>query len=581
MKTRKLLAYLLAFTLAFTCFVCVPMVTSAATVTVNTASELADALANTSYDHIIIGSSISSTTGLTINRSLTLEGAAGVDGYHIDGANLAISGGNVVLKNLKLTRNADTVTIKNTTNVTISGGEIYCTNTGNGNEGAIYVNALNGTVTLTDGVVIKSKNWAVYDDNGSSNQYTGTVNFVDCLVQKVSGNSYQKDLLAQRNATTYNIGGGTDGQQAIFEQSSGKIWTADKNHDKQKAKAGEHLNIYDGAVFNLPGEDWGFYVNANSIEVNVYGGEFNFGGQVFYINQSYDAVNISGGTFNIKSNVINVNDTNSGATISGGTFNGVGNCEKIVMKNNGALTITGGEFNNPYGVGVLSASGKGNGALNVSNATFETAGPAISISGNITANITSGTFTSTGTDDRNGTGVITAKTGTVTISGGEFTQTGDSAHSVIEVNSGASTCTLKVTDGTFTHENKGAVVYTAPDASAANVTVTGGTQKTDLIIGKQTKNGSTRLVMKLTDDAETIEAYETLGFKLVIDGEEQIVNVDCVYDSFYNGGTLVTAESLGCTYVAIYEIGSISEATSVTAQGVINDTVTGAVKTLK
>ncbi len=552
MKTRKLLAYLLAFTLAFTCFVCVPMVTSAATVTVNTADELTAALANTSYDHIIIGSAISPSAALTIDRSLTLEGAAGVDGYHINGVNLAITGGNVVLKNLKITRGADTVTIKNTTNVTISGGEIYCSNTGTGNEGAIYANALNGTVTLTDGVVIKSKNWAVYDDNTSSGKYIATVNFVDCTVQKVAGGG-QKDLLTQRNTTTYNIGGGTDGQHAVIEQavSGGKLWLT-------KDKAGAHLNVFDGAVFNDPTGDYGFYINNSSTTVNISGGEFNFSGAAIVIN-----------------------DTGSNTTISGGTFNGTDNCERIIQKNNGALTITGGEFNNPYGVGVLSASGKGNGALNVSNATFETAGPAISISGNITANITSGTFTSTGTDDRNGTGVITAKTGTVIISGGEFTQTGDSAHSVIEVNSGASTCALKITDGTFTHENKGAVVYTAPSATAADVTVAGGTQKTDLIIGKQTKNGSTRLVMKLTDDAETIEAYETLGFKLVIDGEEQIVNVDCVYDSFYNGGTLVTAESLGCTYVAIYEIGSISEATSVTAQGVINDTVTGAVKTIK
>ncbi|MCQ2449607.1 MAG: hypothetical protein MJ132_05415, partial [Clostridia bacterium] len=302
--TKKLFAYLLAFTLAFSCFVCVPMSASAASITVNSAAELTAALANSSYDHIIIGSAISPSGALTIDRSLTLEGAAGVDGYHLSGANLSITGGNVVLKNLKITRDADTVTIKNTTNVTISGGEIYCTHTGSGNEGAIYANALNGTVTLTDGVVLKSKNWAVYDDNSSSGQYIGTVNFLDCTVQKVSGGS-QKDLIAQRNAKTFNIGGGTDGQQAVFQQSGGKIWTTGGN--------GPRLNIYDGAVFTLPTTDYGFYVNHSSTAVNISGGEFNFGGPAIVIN-----------------------DSGSNTTISGGTFNGTGNCERIIQKNNGA-----------------------------------------------------------------------------------------------------------------------------------------------------------------------------------------------------------------------------------------------------
>ncbi|MCQ2449133.1 MAG: hypothetical protein MJ132_02945 [Clostridia bacterium] len=103
----------------------------------------------------------------------------------------------------------------------------------------------------------------------------------------------------------------------------------------------------------------------------------------------------------------------------------------------------------------------------------------------------------------------------------------------------------------------------------------------DLKIGTQTKGNQTRLIMKLCGDAETIEAYETVGFKLTVDGVEKTVDVDCVYDSFYNGGNLVTATDLGCTYVAILEIGSTADATSITAQGVVNGTVFGAVRTLK
>ncbi len=104
---------------------------------------------------------------------------------------------------------------------------------------------------------------------------------------------------------------------------------------------------------------------------------------------------------------------------------------------------------------------------------------------------------------------------------------------------------------------------------------------TDLVIGTQTKNGSTRLVMKLCADAETIEAYDSVAFKVVINGVEETINVDCVYDSFYNNNTLVKASDIDCTYVAIYEIGSIADATSVTVQGVINGTGFGAVRTLK
>ncbi|MCQ2449580.1 MAG: hypothetical protein MJ132_05265, partial [Clostridia bacterium] len=98
---------------------------------------------------------------------------------------------------------------------------------------------------------------------------------------------------------------------------------------------------------------------------------------------------------------------------------------------------------------------------------------------------------------------------------------------------------------------------------------------TDLIIGKQTKGENTRIVMKLCADAETIEAYDSVAIKLTVDGVEKTVAVDCVYDSFYNNGALVTAESLNCTYVAILEIGNINTASSVTVQGMytIGDTV--------
>ncbi|MCQ2448764.1 MAG: hypothetical protein MJ132_01050, partial [Clostridia bacterium] len=89
-----------------------------------------------------------------------------------------------------------------------------------------------------------------------------------------------------------------------------------------------------------------------------------------------------------------------------------------------------------------------------------------------------------------------------------------------------------------------------------------------------------RLVMKLCADAETIEAYDSVAFKVVINGVEETIAVDCVYDSFYNNGSLVTAANLNCTYVAILEIGNVSGKT-VSVQGIVNGVTAGVTRTLK
>ncbi|MCQ2449732.1 MAG: tyrosine-protein phosphatase [Clostridia bacterium] len=133
-----------------------------------------------------------------------------------------------------------------------------------------------------------------------------------------------------------------------------------------------------------------------------------------------------------------------------------------------------------------------------------------------------------------------------------------------------------------TKENVTAVSYDeVVKCAVCDEEISRKTVATDLIIGTQKKGNSTRLVMKLCADAETIEAYETVGFKIVVDGIEQTVALESVYDSFYNNGSLVTTANLNCTYVAIYEIGNISGASSVTVQGIINGTTFGAVRTLK
>ncbi|MCQ2451130.1 MAG: hypothetical protein MJ080_04050, partial [Clostridia bacterium] len=81
-NTKKLLALIVSFAIAFTCFVCVPFNAFAAgTVTANTVSDFRTALADSSVDHIIINTTINDDT-VTVTRALTLEGAAGID-WHI------------------------------------------------------------------------------------------------------------------------------------------------------------------------------------------------------------------------------------------------------------------------------------------------------------------------------------------------------------------------------------------------------------------------------------------------------------------------------------------------------------------
>ncbi len=89
----------------------------------------------------------------------------------------------------------------------------------------------------------------------------------------------------------------------------------------------------------------------------------------------------------------------------------------------------------------------------------------------------------------------------------------------------------------------------------------------DLIIGKQTRNNDTRLIMKLTATPEEIEAYEKVGFRLLIDGVEEEVEVNTVYTGFYNNGTLVTAADCGCTYFAILDIGNVGNTSAASVRG--------------
>ncbi|MCQ2448781.1 MAG: hypothetical protein MJ132_01135, partial [Clostridia bacterium] len=91
----------------------------------------------------------------------------------------------------------------------------------------------------------------------------------------------------------------------------------------------------------------------------------------------------------------------------------------------------------------------------------------------------------------------------------------------------------------------------------------------EMPVGTQTRGNETRLVMKITGDEDVIAGYEEVGFYVTIDGATERIAVDSLYDSFYNNGSLVTATDLGCTYVAILELGVLAPYTKVQAQGYV------------
>ncbi len=87
----------------------------------------------------------------------------------------------------------------------------------------------------------------------------------------------------------------------------------------------------------------------------------------------------------------------------------------------------------------------------------------------------------------------------------------------------------------------------------------------NLSVATQRKGNDARFVVKLTGDAADIEAYENITIDYSIDGVNYSTTLDSIYDSFINEEEVVTAESLSCTYVAILEIGDVTDAASVVA----------------
>ncbi len=86
-----------------------------------------------------------------------------------------------------------------------------------------------------------------------------------------------------------------------------------------------------------------------------------------------------------------------------------------------------------------------------------------------------------------------------------------------------------------------------------------------LQIGTQRKGNDARFIIKLSGNAEDIEAYENITLDYTVDGEKFSVTLDSVYDSFIDEYKTITAESLNCTYVAILEIGDVTAANEITA----------------
>ncbi len=263
--------------------------------------------------YIQLGASFELGATATIDSEVYIDG----NGYTITGGSQIVvsgTGNTVTLKNVNFTRGADTIKVTGNPNLIISGGEITCTNTGSGNEGALYLaDSCKATVLLTDDAVIKSSNWAVYTSQVST-QAGAVVNFVDCTVQKLSTTG-QKKLLNVRSDATLNIGGGEAGQEAVLTSAYGQVVFD---------QAGYYytINIVDGAKITVTSGDWAVVANTQGY-LNILGGEINSG----------------------TGAAVMADDSNGKIFIAGGTITGNTN-DRIVGKNNGDLVVVGGTFSN-------------------------------------------------------------------------------------------------------------------------------------------------------------------------------------------------------------------------------------------
>ncbi len=348
-NTKKLLAILISFAIAFTCFVCVPFTALAETVTVNSASELKDALSNDNVSEIVIGSPIVSTEKFSITRSVTLEGGdIASNAYHLDGGKLEISGEHTVnLINVKIWRNGDTVRLDSRSTVTISGGEIKCTNTSE-SEGALYAaGGFSGTVTVTGGTHIHGNTWAVYNGDGC----TGTFNLIDCTIS--NDGSGNKNLMRQNGPCTYNLGDNDPNHHATFTTTGGRIL--------KTGQGGAKLNIYSGAEINhysSSGTDYCFDIVNDDVTIKIYGGEFNIYGLFMNLNSKGDNATVENGEFNLNKSGFRINDDNASLTINGGTFDSKGEDGFLLTTPgyNSPVTINGGTFTASYALFTIKGS---------------------------------------------------------------------------------------------------------------------------------------------------------------------------------------------------------------------------------
>jgi hypothetical protein len=320
--------------------------------------------------------------------------------------------------------------------ISISGNCTFTnTHATSGAGGAVYANSSGGSITINGGTFA----------NTSSESHGGAV-----YASSSSGGS-----ITINGGTFTNISSGGSGG-AVYTNSSGSVGIADCDFAYTSAGSeGGAVNAFRGSLSisnctfeNTSGSNGGAIVASpsNGGPVSINGCSFEntqttgSGGAVWaYYSSGGGSITISGNcTFtNTHANsggAICASPGNGSLSISGGTFANTssgsygGGAVYAASSSGGSITISGATFTNTHATGTNAYGGAvyanpGSGSLSISNCNFETTsgsrGGAVyatsSSSGSVT--ISGGTFTNASSGNHGGAVYATSSSGSITING--------------------------------------------------------------------------------------------------------------------------------------------------------------------
>ena len=415
---------------------------------------------STSYPGYVIEvqADVEIKSSVTLNKSATytIQGKTGSETITLtNNASITFSKGTVTWDDLNITSNstANAIQLSGGTLI-VNGGRICATNK---SCYTIYVSG-SANLTINDGFFTYLDN-----KNADSISYNGTTKY-----ENSAKGAYNRGIYLGTSSGTVEINGGTfmsgDSYQNLevkgkttLHITGGKFYG---HRDLKISSANATVNIYGGTFSGNPGQ-----ANSKIIDLevsgtidpernilNIYGGTFSVSSlngspdsiyPVIYTASGKNQIAIHGGTFNCVndkagSTIIKLDTASNKLTIGseqvvypevngktyggGATFNKSGCGTAIsVLGDSNTVTVSGGSFNATNLVGsLISLEGK-NTTATFSGGSFSTDGMAGAIailSGTVT--VSGGDFSTTGTDII----VVAASEGSLTISGGRFTLNG-------------------------------------------------------------------------------------------------------------------------------------------------------------